>query len=106
MPDTDRAFDCNMHMGDWYRLSRIKSALLGTIDVTGALYIGGCSQGAIAAALARAGMIVTEQLRFTFGPTVYTLARPSVLKSAVPCKGKLGFWKVDQDLVDQMAVAA
>ncbi|HEY6827357.1 MAG TPA: hypothetical protein VI259_10880 [Gemmatimonadaceae bacterium] len=104
LPGSVRALDCNMHMGEWYRLSRITSAILGTIDITGALYIGGCDQPAIMRALGRVDML--SQLRFTFGPTVYTLARPSVLKSAVPCKGKLGFWKVGQDLVDQMALAA
>jgi len=86
---------------EWYRLSQIKSSMLGTIDVTGALYIGGCSPVGIANALSRVDML--SQLRFTFGPTVYTLAKPRVLKEPVPCRGKLGFWKVDPDLVGRVA---
>lgn len=99
-----RDLGSNLHMGDWYRLSRVKSAILGTIEVTGALYIGGCDQAAIMQVLERVNMV--DQLRFTFGPTVYTLARPSLLKSPVPCKGKLGFWKLDTDQLLQVVKAA
>lgn len=104
LPGSARGLDLNMHMGHWYRVSRIKSAILGTIDVTGALYIGGCSPVGIANALSRVGML--EQLRFTFGPTVYTLARPRLCDVAVPCKGMLGHWLVAPSLVAQMGAAA
>lgn len=104
LPGSARALDLNMHMGRWYHLSRIKSALLGTIDVTGALYIGGCSPAAVAKALECVGML--EQLRFTFGPTVYTLAKPRLCETPVPCKGMLGHWLVAPSLVAQMGAAA
>jgi hypothetical protein len=92
---------------DWYRMSTVKSAVIGTAVVRDSIYIG---QG-----------IKThhwdflrhwygsdrwqDQLRWAFGPFVYLTTDHRFLRAPVPCAGKLGFWTLPPT-VEEMVKAA
>ena len=82
---------------DWHALSQIMSAVIAVATIRDALYIGGNSEATTLRMLERLG--IPEQLRFTFGPTVYVLAGPPiVLPAPVPCRGWQGFWTLQGDV--------
>lgn len=80
----------------WGRLSRITSAVIAVATLRDAMYIGGNSPETTVKVLDRLG--ISEQLRFTFGPTVYVLSDVVALPTPVPCKGSLGFWTLPADV--------
>lgn len=87
----DGALD-HFYSGDWYRLSRITSAVIAVATVRDVVYVGGCSRGHIEALCAGRG--IPDQARWMFGPTSYVLNDVRALETPVPCRGWRGFWNL------------
>lgn len=94
-------------------LTRINSAVIAVATLRDALYIGGNSPETTRRMLEKLDLL--DQLRFTYGPTVYVLDRDVIaLPRPVPCPGHQGFWTmtpevdaaVRSQLVDLAAGAA
>jgi hypothetical protein len=77
---------------EWYRLSRITSAVIAVAMVTDVVYVGGCSPEHIATICAGRG--IPEQARWMFGPTSYVFRDAQALATPVPCRGWQGFWNL------------
>jgi hypothetical protein len=76
------------HEQPWQRLSRIKSAVIGTARIVG---VAGTDQPCD-----------PEQRRWFFGPIGYILDDIIALDRAIPCKGMLGFWTLPADVEAQI----
>lgn len=98
LAEIDPSFDIRTIPSDtpWLRLARITSAVIAVATIDDALYIGGCSREYVHELLARRGL--SDQARFTFGPTVYILRDIRALAAPVPCRGWQGFWTLPADI--------
>ncbi len=99
---TDIAPDLRFGDGNWYRLSRITSAIIGTVTVFNVLYIGGCSREVIEQSCADLGMV--DQARWMFGPTCYLLRDAAELAAPVKCRGWQGLWTVPEAIAAQVTL--
>lgn len=100
LADLDPAFELGQVAAaePWYKLSRITSAVIGVATIRDALYIGGNSEETTLAMLTKLGL--ADQMRFTFGPTVYVLGDVISLPEPVKCRGWQGFWTMTPELAD------
>lgn len=73
---------------EWYRLSRITSAVIAVATVVRSVTQGEVETGAIA----------DDQRRWFFGPVGYVLRDVLALATPVPCRGALGFWTLPADI--------
>lgn len=86
----------------WYKLSRITSAVIAvaTLDKE---FRGGWTPEAIAQhsdllSFSTGEQLGDKQVRWFFGPVGYALRDIVSLAEPVPCKGKLGFWTLSDDV--------
>jgi hypothetical protein len=79
---------------DWYRLSRITSALIGvaTIDREAAIF-----QSHLWDVHRKERVHPAAERRFAFGPVIYMLRDARPLPQPVGCRGFMGFWRLKPD---------
>lgn len=86
---------------EWYRLSRIKSAIIAVATIVRDVTVDEVATGAITS---------HDQRRWFFGPVGYVLSDIVALPRPVPARGYQGFWTLDpatERLVrEQMKAAA
>jgi hypothetical protein len=94
---------------EWYRLSRITSAVIGvaTIDkVFGGWDVESIAEHAEALSDSRGAPLGSQQVRWFFGPVGYVLRDIRALATPVPCRGWQGFWHltpaVDRAVTEQL----
>lgn len=93
---------------DWYRFSRDTSAVIAVATLDKEFHGGWnaevISRHADLISFSNGELLGQQQLRWFFGPVVYALREVVALPTPVPCKGKLGFWTLPDDV--ELAVRA
>lgn len=77
------------YKGDWYRLSRITSAVIAIATVEAVIEGPAAGIG---------DWLPDDQHRWYFGPVGYVLRDVRALAEPVPCRGALGFWTLPPDV--------
>lgn len=91
-------YDADGKMAEWYRLSRITSAIIGVARVVDMIDLRGQSQLSLAAIQALGGpgkvaLLARDQRRFVFGPIAYVLEGNRALPEPVTIdRGFQCFW--------------
>lgn len=78
---------------EWYRLSRIKSAVIAVATLDSDLDVARPSLFG-----ERDLELPPDQRRWFFGPIGYVLRDVITLTTPVPCRGWQGFWTLDKDI--------
>lgn len=86
--------------GEWHRLSRITSAVIGVATIDRELH--GWRGADILAYESELRAKLGDQFRWFFGPVGYVLRDVVALPTPVKCKGALGFWTLPDDIERQV----
>lgn len=93
-------------MAEWYRLSRITSAVIGLATVVDVIdvrqYVRGARQLALPTPRFNLDRLQADQRRWFFGPVGYVLRDGMALANPVACPGKQPFWHVPTDIERQI----